>query len=61
MHQKTYILEQLNLIDNRLIYADKTLASYTDNDIIGIKARKLGIINNKKQQLLIELKALKNG
>jgi hypothetical protein len=58
---KNIYLEQLNLIDNRLIYADKTLASYTDNDIIGIKARKLGIINNKKQQLLIELKALKNG
>jgi len=58
---KNIYLEQLNLIDNRLIYADKTLATYTDNDIIGIKARKLGIINNKKQQLLIELEALKNG
>jgi len=58
---KDIYLEQLNLIDNRLIYADKTLASYTDNDIIGIKARKLGIINNKKQQILIELEALKNG
>jgi len=58
---KNIYLEQLNLIDNRLIYADKTLASYTDNDIIGIKARKLGIINNKKQQILIELEALKNG
>jgi len=58
---KNIYLEQLNLIDNRLIYADKTLASYTDNDIIGIKSRKLGIINNKKQQLLIELETLKNG
>jgi len=58
---KDIYLEQLNLIDNRLIYADKTLASYTDNDIIGIKARKLGIINNKKQQLLMELEVLKNG
>jgi len=58
---KDIYLEQLNLIDNRLIYADKTLASYTDNDIIGIKARKLGIINNKKQQILIELETLKNG
>jgi len=57
---KDIYLEQLNLIDNRLIYADKTLASYTDNDIIGIKSRKLGIINNKKQQLLIELETLKN-
>ena len=58
---KDIYLEQLNLIDNRLIYADKTLATYTDNDIIGIKARKLGIINNKKQQLLMELEVLKNG
>jgi len=58
---KDIYLDQLNLIDNRLIYADKTLATYTDNDIIGIKARKLGIINNKKQQLLMELKVLKNG
>ena len=58
---KDIYLDQLNLIDNRLIYADKTLATYTDNDIIGIKARKLGIINNKKQQLLMELEVLKNG
>ena len=58
---KDIYLEQLNIIDNRLIYADKTLATYTDNDIIGIKARKLGIINNKKQQLLMELEVLKNG
>jgi len=57
---KDIYLEQLNLIDNRLIYADKTLASYTDNDIIGIKSRKLGILNYKKQQILIELETLNN-
>jgi len=57
---KDIYLEQLNLIDNRLIYADKTLATYTDNDIIGIKARKLGILNYEKQQILIELETLKN-
>ena len=57
---KDIYLEQLNLIDNRLIYADKSLASYTDNDIIGIKLRKLGILNNKKQQILIELETLNN-
>ena len=33
--------------------------SPADNDIIGIKARKLGIINYKKQQLLNELEILK--
>jgi len=56
---KNIYLEQLNLIDNRLIYANVSLATYTDNDIIGIKARKLGIINYKKQQLLNELEILK--
>jgi hypothetical protein len=56
---KDIYLEQLNLIDNRLIYANVSLATYTDNDIIGIKARKLGIINYKKQQLLNELEILK--
>jgi len=57
---KDIYLEQLNLIDNRLIYAEKTLATYTDNDIIGIKSRKLGILNYKKQQILIELETLNN-
>ena len=58
---KDIYLDQLNMVDNRLIYADVSLATYTDNDKIGIKARKLGIINNKKQQLLIELEVLKRG
>jgi hypothetical protein len=58
---KDIYLEQLNLIDNRLIYADKSLASYIQNDKIEIKARKLGEINSRKQQLLIELEVLKNG
>merc|ERR1712127_386323 len=31
---KNIYLEQLNLIDNRLIYADKTLATYIQNDKI---------------------------
>jgi len=58
---KDIYLDQLNLIDNRLIYANVSLASYTDNDIIGIKARKLGILDYKKQQILMELEVLKNG
>ena len=57
---KDIYLDQLNLIDNRLIYANVSLASYTDNDIIGIKARKLGILDYKKQQILIELETLNN-
>ena len=58
---KDIYLEQLNLIDNRLIYANKSLATYIQNDKIEIKARKLGEINLKKQQLLNELEILKNG
>ncbi len=57
---KDIYLEQLNLIDNRLIYADKSLATYIQNDKIEIKARKLGEINSRKQQLLIELEVLQN-
>ena len=58
---KDIYLDQLNLIDNRLIYADKSLATYIQNDKMEIKARKLGEINSRKQQLLIELEVLKNG
>jgi hypothetical protein len=59
--QKDIYLDQLNLIDNRLIYADKSLATYIQNDKMEIKARKLMEINSRKQQLLIELEVLKNG
>jgi hypothetical protein len=58
---KDIYLDQLNLIDNRLIYANKSLATYIQNDKIEIKARQLGEINLKKQQLLNELEVLKNG
>ncbi|MBC8308628.1 MAG: hypothetical protein H8E55_74375 [Pelagibacterales bacterium] len=58
---KDIYLEQLNLIDNRLIYANVSLATYVDNDKMIIKARKLGEINSRKQKLLIELETLKNG
>ena len=58
---KDIYLEQLNLIDNRIIYANKSLATYIQNDKMEIKARKLGEINLKKQQLLNELEILKNG
>ena len=58
---KDIYLDQLNLIDKRLIYADKSLATYIQNDKMEIKARKLMEINSRKQQLLIELEVLKNG
>ena len=58
---KDIYLDQLNMIDNRLIYTNKSLATYIQNDKMEIKARKLMEINSRKQQLLIELEVLKNG
>jgi hypothetical protein len=58
---KDIYLDQLNLIDNRLIYADKSLATYIENDKIEIRARKLMEIKSKREKLLIELEVLKNG
>ena len=58
---KNIYLDQLNIFDNRQIYPNTNLASYIQNDKIGIKARKLNKIKIKKQRLLMELEALKNG
>jgi hypothetical protein len=58
---KDIYLEQLNIFDNRQIYPNTSLASYTQNDKIEKKARKLQEINSKKQKLLLELEMLKNG
>ena len=58
---KNIYLEQLPIFDNRLIYADKSLATYIQNDKMEIKARKLQEINSRKQKILIELEVLKNG
>ena len=58
---KNIYLDQLNLIDNRLIYSDKSLATYIQNDKMEIKSRKLMEIKSRKQKLLIELEVLKNG
>jgi len=58
---KNIYLDQLNLMDNRLIYADNSLATYIQNDKMEIKARKLQEINTRKQQILLELEVLKNG
>ena len=58
---KDIYLDQLNLIDNRLIYADKSLATYIQNDKMEIRSKKLMEIRSRKQQLLIELEVLKNG
>ena len=54
-------LRQLNIFDPRQIYPNTNLASYTQNDKIEIKDKKLNEIKIKKQRLLIELEQLKNG
>ncbi len=54
-------LDQLDIFDSRQIYPNTNLASYTQNDKIDIKARKLNKIKIKKQKLLMELEMLKNG
>ncbi len=58
---KNIYLDQLNLIDNRIIYSNKSLATYIQNDKMEIKARKLQEINLRKQQILLELEVLQNG
>jgi len=58
---KDIYLDQLNIFDPRQIYPNTSLASYTQNDKIEIKARKLNELNIKKQKLLYELEMLKNG
>ena len=58
---KDIYLDQLNIFDPRKIYSNVTLASYTKNDTLEIKTKKLNEIHYKKQKLLMELKELKNG
>ena len=58
---KDIYLDQLNIFDNRQIYANVSLASYIKNDKVAVKAEALHEINLKKQRLLKELELLKNG
>jgi len=58
---KDIYLDQLNMFDHRKIYSNVTLASYTKNDTLEIKTKKLNEIHYKKQKILMELKELKNG
>jgi len=58
---KTLYLDQIDMRDNRLIYADVSLGNYIKSDIIGIKKRQLEMLDNTKQRLLIELEELKRG
>ena len=58
---KDIYLDQLNMQDNRLIYANVSLATYVQNDKININKRKLNEIRTKKNLILLELERLKNG
>ena len=58
---KDIYLEQLQIFDERQIYANVSLATYVNNDKVAIKANILHELNLKKQRLLIELEQLKNG
>ena len=58
---KDIYLDQLNMFDHRKIYSNVTLASYTKNDTLEIKTKKLNEIHYKKQKILMELKELNNG
>jgi len=58
---KDIYLDQVNIFDSRKIYSNVTLTSYTKNDALEIKTKKLNEIHYKKQKILMELKELKNG
>ncbi len=58
---KDIYLEQLQIFDQRQIYANVSLATYVNNDKVAIKANTLHKLNLEKQRLLIELEQLKNG
>ena len=58
---KDIYLDQLNIFDNRQIYANTSLATYIKNDKVAAKAEILHKLNLKKQRLIIELEQLKNG
>ena len=58
---KDIYLEQLQIFDERQIYANVSLATYVNNDKVAIKANTLHKLNLDKQRLLIELEQLKNG
>ena len=58
---KDIYLNQIEIFDNRSIYADIDLVKYTANDIMEVKIKKLNEIKSKKRRLLLELQELKNG
>jgi hypothetical protein len=61
-YQEKRIYEnQADIRDNRILYADSSLVSYTQNDPIFTKEKELFNIKIQKEKLLQEIEALKNG
>lgn len=61
-YQEKRIYEnQVNIRDNRILYANTTLVSYTQNDPIFTKEKELFTIRQEKQRLQKEIEVLKNG
>ena len=52
---------QADIRDNRILYANTTLVSYTQNDPIFTKEKEIYNIRIQKQKLINEIKALTNG
>jgi len=58
---KDIYLNQIAIFDNRSIYKNVDLVQYIDNDIMGIKIKKLNEIKYQKNMLLLQIQELKNG
>ena len=56
---KDIYLNQIEIFDNRSIYANVDLVEYIANDIMEVKIKKLNEIKSKKRLLLLELQELK--
>ena len=58
---KDIYLNQIEIFDNRSIYANVDLVKYIDNDIMEVKIKKLNEIKYQKNMLLLQIQELKNG
>jgi hypothetical protein len=59
--EKKIYEDQADIRDNRVLYANSSLVSYTQNDPIFTKEKRLFTINLEKQKLQKEIEVLKNG
>ena len=59
--QKKIYENQADIRDNRILYANSSLISYTQNDPIFTKEQELFRIKQERQKLQKEIEALKNG